>query len=125
MIAYPEGLPNPQYSGYDLNTVSPMRKTGLKGGRTIQRRGFRNTQTVVQVSWEMDDSQTQLFEGWFEYVLISGSLPFDCPLITPLGIQDYEAKFKGIYQGPVLTGISHWKFQAFLSLLRRPLPGSV
>lgn len=123
MIQYPEGLPNPQYSGYDLNTVSPMRKTGLKGGRTVQRRGFRNTQTTPQVTWEMDDGQAQLFEGWFEYVLISGILPFDCPLITPLGLQPYQAKFQGIYQGPVLVGISRWQFQAELALLRRPVPG--
>ena len=124
MIAYPEGLPYPLRDGYSLNTESPLRKSSLSGGKVVQRRGFRNTATVVDHTWELDDSEAQLFEGWFEYVLISGSLPFACPLLTPIGLQTYEAKFVGIYQGPVLTGISRWRVKAKLSLFSRPLLGS-
>lgn len=124
MIAYPEGLPYPlRDAGYGFEPVSPLVSTSLQSGKTIDRRRFTNTPTVASVTWEMDDGQAQLFEAWFEYTLVSGSLPFDCPLKTPIGIETYEAKFQGMYQGPTLSGISRWRFQAKVSLFKRPLIG--
>ena len=122
MIDYPEGLPYPlRDSGYGLDMVSPLVETQLQSGQSISRRGFKNTPVDVSVTWEMDDGQAQLFEGWWEHVLVSGSLPFNCPLKTPIGIDIYEGKFKGKYQGGTLVGISRWRFQAVLRLFKRPL----
>jgi hypothetical protein len=122
MIDYPEGLPYPLRDAvYGLDMVSPLVETGLQSGQSISRRGFSNTPTDVSVTWEMDDGQAQLFEGWWEHVLVSGSLPFSCPLKTPIGIDTYDGKFKGKYQGPTLVGISRWRFQAVLRLFKRPL----
>jgi hypothetical protein len=121
-IAYPEGLPYPlRDAGYGLEPVSPLVSTQLQSGQSISRRGFKNTPTDASVTWEMDDSQARLFENWFENALVSGSLPFDCPLKTPMGIDTYLGKFDGMYQGPVLVGISRWRFQAKVRLFRRPI----
>ena len=121
MLAYPEGLPTPQREGYGFNPTSPMTSTKLVTGRTIQRRAYTSTPTVATLIWQLSPAEAQLFEGWFEYVLESGTLPFECPLLTPLGFENYQAQFVDIYSGPVLIGVDIWKFSAQLRLFKRPL----
>ncbi|AWY43865.1 hypothetical protein DKY63_29710 [Pseudomonas putida] len=121
MIEYPEGLPAPLREGYDFMPVSPIARTQLTTGRAIQRRRFSSVPTVASVSWMFTDAQAQLFEGWFEHVLLSGSLWFQCQLKTPIGFDDYQARFTDIYNGPTLVGVSLWRFTANLELLKRPV----
>ncbi|VVO23950.1 hypothetical protein [Pseudomonas fluorescens] len=121
MLAYPEGLPLPLREGYGFDPVSPMTSSALVTGRKIRRRAYRSVPTVAAVSWLMSDTQAQLFEGWFEHVLISGTAPFECQFKTPTGLDDYQARFTDIYSGPTLVGVSHWRFTANLELLKRPL----
>lgn len=121
MLAYPEGLPTPQREGYGFDPVSPMTSTKLVSGRSERRRAFVSTPTVATVTWLLTPSEAQLFEGWFEYVLLSGSLPFECLLLTPMGLESYRANFVDIYSGPVLVGVDLWRFSAQLSLFKRPL----
>ena len=121
MLAYPEGLPTPQREGYGFDPVSPMTSTKLVSGRSERRRAFVSTPTVATVTWLLTPSEAQLFEGWFECVLLSGSLPFECPLLTPMGMEPYRANFVDIYSGPVLVGVDLWRFSAQLSLFKRPL----
>ena len=121
MIQYPEGLPLPLREGYGFDPVSPMTSTKLVTGRSIQRRAFVSTPTEVPVTWLFTAAEAQLFEGWFEHVLLSGTLPFECPLLTPLGFENYRANFVDIYSGPVLVGEDFWKFTAQLRLFKRPL----
>lgn len=121
MLVYPEGLPTPQREGYGFDPVSPMTSTKLVTGRSIRRRSFVSTPTDVPVTWLFTAAEAQLFEGWFEHVLLSGTLPFECPLLTPLGFENYRANFVDIYSGPVLVGEDFWKFTAQLRLFKRPL----
>ncbi|MQT61385.1 hypothetical protein GHO41_29060 [Pseudomonas sp. FSL R10-0399] len=121
MLAYPEGLPTPQREGYGFDPVSPMTSTKLVTGRSERRRAFVSTPTVATVTWLLTAPEARLFEGWFEYVLLSGSLPFECPLLTPMGMEPYRANFVDIYSGPVLVGVDFWRFSAQLSLFKRPL----
>ena len=121
MLVYPEDLPTPQREGYGFDPVSPMTSTKLVTGRSIQRRAFVSTPTEVPVTWLFTAAEAQLFEGWFEHVLLSGTLPFECPLLTPLGFENYRANFVDIYSGPVLVGEDFWKFTAQLRLFKRPL----
>ena len=121
MISYPEGLPLPERDGYGFQSVSPMIRSELQSGRSRQRRRYTSVPTTSTVSWLLDDAESQLFEGWFEYVLMSGTLWFECPLKTPMGLEDYRARFTDIYTGPTLVGDSFWRFTAKLELLKRPL----
>jgi hypothetical protein len=127
MLAYPEGLPLPLREGYGFQSVSPMVRTELKSGRARQRRRFTSAPTVASVSWIFSDAEAQLFEAWFEEVLVSGISWFECPLKTPMGLEKYQARFTDIYSGPLLFGVSHWRFTADLELLKRPIlePGWV
>ncbi len=121
MIAYPEFLPEPQRDGYGFQPVSPMARSELQSGRARQRRRFTSVPTVASVTWLMDDGEAQLFEGWFEHILQSGSLWFQCPLKTPLGMDEHRARFVDIYEGPVLVGESFWRFTAKLELFKLPI----
>lgn len=120
MIQYPEGLPFPLREGYGFDPVSPMVSTQLVTGKKIRRRAYQNVPTRTSVTWLLSASEAQLFEGWFEHVLVSGTLPFECPLKSPLGLENYQANFDDIYSGPVLVGVDHWRFTAELWLLKRP-----
>ena len=121
MIAYPEFLPEPQRDGYGFQPVSPMARSELQSGRARQRRRFTSVPTVASVTWLMDDGEAQLFEGWFEHILLSGSLWFQCPLKTPMGMDEHRARFVDIYEGPILVGESFWRFTAKLELFKRPI----
>lgn len=90
-------------------------------GRAVQRRLYSSVPTVAAVSWLFTDAQAQLFEGWFEHVLVSGTAWFECLLKTPMGLENYRARFTDIYSGPVLVGVSHWRFTANLELFKRPI----
>ncbi|VVO11869.1 hypothetical protein [Pseudomonas fluorescens] len=61
-----------------------MTSSTLVTGRKIRRRAYQNVPTRTSVTWLLSASEAQLFEGWFEHVLISGTLPFECPLKSPL-----------------------------------------
>ncbi|MES2868957.1 MAG: hypothetical protein V4749_05240 [Pseudomonadota bacterium] len=121
MLAYPEGLPLPLREGYGFEPVSPIVRSVFVSGRARQRRRSTSTPTEASVSWVFNDAQAQFFEAWFEHILLSGTLWFDCPLKTPLGLDAYRARFVGIYSGPSLVGVSHWRFTAKLELFKRPI----
>ena len=121
MIPYPKGLPLPLRDGYGLQTVSPLLRSKKMSGRSIQRRLYESTPTDVTVSWLLDAAQAQFFMGWFEHVLKSGMLPFECPLKIPMGLDNYEARFTDIYSGPELVGVDHWRFTAPLEMFKQPI----
>ncbi|CAI8735333.1 PMD domain-containing protein [Pseudomonas sp. IT-196MI5] len=121
MIEYPKFLPLPQRKCYGFQSVSPIAHSDQQSGRARQRRRFTSVPTVATVTWLLNDTQAQLFEGWFEHILLSGSLWFQCPLKTPLGVDDHRAHFIDIYDGPNLVGVSHWRFSAKVELFKRPI----
>ena len=121
MIQFPRGLPCALREGYGFKPISPMMNTEMVTGRTRYRRKYSSTPTRTTVNWIFDDVQAQLFEAWFEEVLVSGSLWFECNLKTPQGLQSYKAHFVDIYEGPVLEGVSFWRFRAELELWERPI----
>lgn len=123
-IDYPKGLPLPLRKDYGFNHVNPKKSVELASGRDRERRWFTGTPTRLQVSWLMSAGQAQAFELWFQQDLVDGVEWFNCPLKTPMGIGPHEAKFVGIYSGPYLVGVNHWRITAELRLSRRPLAPS-
>ena len=121
MLTYPEGLPLPLREGYGFQAVSPILRSKKMSGRSVQRRLYSSTPTEPSVSWLFDSAEAQLFMGWFEHVLLSGSQWFECPLKTPLGLELYRARFTDIYSGPDLVGVDYWRFTATLEMFKQPL----
>lgn len=121
MIQYPAGLPCFQRTGYRLQTKDPQLRSELESGRSRVRRKFTQTPTTIQVVTKpMTDSQAQLFEAWWEQVLVSGTKWVELPLKTPLGMQNYTVQFIGIYDGPELVG-NRWRFGCTVQLRKRPI----
>ena len=121
MIEYPKGLPYPLRDGLALQTVEPALRTQMQSGFARQRRQYTNTPTTFSVSWHMTEQQALLFEAFFEEVLVSGSLWFECPMKTPMGVREYTARFAGMYSGPVLVPHNRWRISATLELRERPI----
>lgn len=121
MLAYPEGLPAPLRDGYGFEAVSPLVVTPLSTGRVRQRRRFASVPTVASVGWILSAPQAALFQAWFEEVLNAGSEWFECPLRTPLGMDNHRAQFVDIYKGPDLVGVDHWRITAELRLFKVPM----
>lgn len=123
-IDYPEGLPLPARDGYGINHVNPLMRSDLVSGRARQRRRFTSTPSIINITWRMNESQTILFESWFQGVINDGASWFNCPLRTPMGTQPYEARFTGIYGPLTLDGLCGWMFSAEVELRERQvLPG--
>lgn len=118
-IQYPDYLPPPLREGYGLQTTSPLQRTRMDSGRVRQRRRFSSVPTTASVSWLLDALQAQMFEAWFLYTLLDGELWFDCELMTPLGLKPYEARFSDIYDGPMLVGVSSWRYSAAIEIRER------
>ena len=121
MIQYPEGLPLPQLDGYGFSPTSAVVKTQMRSGRVRMRRQYASVPTWAPVRWQFTPTQAQLFEAWYEEVLVSGTQWFEMPLQTPQGLANYRARFSDIYQGPDLVGADSWRFSATLELFERPL----
>lgn len=121
MIQYPEGLPLPSQDGYGFRAKSPMLRSTMLSGRSRQRRQYQSVPTETPVAWLFTETQAQLFESWFEEVLVSGSQWFEMSLQTPQGLRLYRARFADMYEGPLLTGFNKWRVRARLELFERPI----
>lgn len=96
-----------------------MIRTQLSSGRARQRRRFTSVPTIVSATWVLSEVQAQLFEVWYKEVILDGAAWFECPLKTPVGMSLYEARFTGIYSGPNLYGLCHWRINAELEIRDR------
>ena len=121
MINYPDSLPRGLHNGRTYQTVSPLKRSELASGRAHQRRNFTSVPTMATISWIFTSAQAQAFEAWWRDQLIDGSQWFECPLETPLGYQDYTARFTDIYSGPNRLGPLLWQISAELELRERPI----
>lgn len=121
MIQYPVKLPLPLQDGYSLETFDPMARTVMVTGRARQRVRHSVVPTFVRASFIFKEAQAAFFEAWYARVLGNGVEWFSCPLQTPEGVRQYEARFAGIYDGPSLVQLNFWKYTARLELRQRPL----
>lgn len=121
---YPSGLPYGLHSGRKFQLQNPLMRSELVSGRARQRRRFTSVPEAVSVSWLFNDGQGQLFEIWWRDQLVDGSLWFDCPLDSPIGLQSLTCRFTGAYEGPSRVGPDLWSYSATLELQERAvLPG--
>ncbi|WP_394243884.1 hypothetical protein [Halopseudomonas laoshanensis] len=121
MIQYPEGLPLPQRAGYELQPVSPMKRTPNMAGRARQRPNKRSTPVELPLTWKFNNVQAQLFESWWEEVLVSGTAWFEMRLKTPQGLQPYKCRFMDVCSGGKLEGVSRWEYTAPIEMYKRPI----
>lgn len=118
---YPSQLPLPMRADYGLQHVSPFVTTELASGRSRSRRVFRSVPSHVPVVYLFrTDAEAAFFEAWFRDAIADGVAWFEAPLRSPIGPKNYECRFAGMYEGPVLVQ-QYWRVSARLELRERPL----
>lgn len=120
MLSFPDNLPLPLREGYGFKTVSPIARTPLINGRSIQRLKYRRFPTDVTLSWVLDAKQARLFMGWFKWGVRYIDW-FMCPIKSPMGLTPTQVRFTDIYSGPELIGVDHWRFSVPAELLEIPI----
>lgn len=118
-ITYPDVLPRGLKPGRSYQLTSPLLRSSLANGRSIQRRRFTDVPEAAQVSWLFNDVQAVVFEAWWRDALKDGSEWFECPLDTPIGYRLYTCRFTEVYSGPTVVGPKLWSYSAELELRER------
>lgn len=119
LAVWPEQLPLPEQSGYAIQHVSPLQRTEMVSGRARQRRVYTSVPSNVAVQWFLTEQQAQLFEAFFRYAITDGADWFLLPLKTPMFTGNYECRFTGIYEGPVLIAYDKWTVSATIEIKER------
>ena len=119
LAVWPTQLPLPEQSGYAIQHVSPLQRTTMVSGRARQRRVYTSVPSNVAVQWFLTEQQAQLFEAFFRYSITDGADWFLLPLKTPMFTGDYECRFAGIYEGPVLIAYDKWTVSATIEIKER------
>jgi hypothetical protein len=78
----------------------------------------------VAVQWFLTEQQAQLFEAFFRYSIADGADWFFLPLKTPMFTGNYECRFTGIYEGPVLIAYDKWTVSATIEIKERNTLGA-
>ena len=106
--------------GYGFKPASPIVRTQLVSGQAIQRVRFKNVPTDVTLSWVLNSEQAKLFMGWFKWGVNYVDW-FLCPIKSPMGLVLTKTRFTGIYSGPDLFGVDHWRFSVTAELFEIPI----
>lgn len=120
-LRWPKQLPCGLRAGYSLSTADPVRRTEMENGRFRARRVFKDVPTTASISWLMTSKQAQIFELFHDSDLNGGVLPFDIPLLTPLGMEYHTVRFVEMFSGPELAANKKWKYSAKIQLLKRAI----
>ena len=124
LVSWPTQLPLPEQSGYAIQHVSPTQRTTMVSGRARQRRVYTSVPSNVAVQWFLTEQQAQLFEAFFRYAITDGADWFLLPLETPMFTGNYECRFAGIYEGPVLIAYDKWTVSATIEIKERQTLGA-
>ena len=124
LAVWPEQLPMPEQSGYAIQHVSPLQRTEMVSGRARQRMVYTSVPSNVAVQWFLTEQQAQLFEAFFRYAITDGADWFLLPLKTPMFTGNYECRFTGIYEGPVLIAYDKWTVSATIEIKERQTLGA-
>lgn len=116
---YPNGLPLPLRENYKREPVNNIRSTPMDSGRSRQRIEFRNVPDMIELSWIFTAPQATLFEAWVAQVVGAGW--FMMPLLSPMGFDDEEVRFKTTPVGGELTGRYLWRYSVICESRKRPL----
>lgn len=111
---YPSDLlPAPSASGYSFSVEPVAQRYRMDSGRYRQVRNKTKQYRTVSVSWDLTDSQMELFEGFFNVVTGYGEHFFQINLAFGDGLKGASAQFVGGYTVSN-TGIFNWRVTAEL-----------
>lgn len=73
MSTWPSTLPQPQFSGYDLQTGDPTIRTDMEGGSARVRRRCTAVPDQVTLRFIFDEAQMAIFRTFWESDFLNGA----------------------------------------------------
>jgi hypothetical protein len=121
-LNWPAAVPLPSIAGYAIKPKPNVDRTEVEIGQARQRRRSTTTTDDIPVRFELNAFQHALFEAWFKERALEGAAWFNVTLLSGLGLQSHEARFKG---GEQLTHTprsgERWVVDATLEVRNRPM----
>ena len=110
MSTWPTSLGNPQFSGYELETVDQTVRTDMDGGAARVRRRSTATPDHVPLRFIFNESQMATFRAFWESDFMYGAAWVNMPVKTGRvsGLSVKECRpLKGTFKAP-LVGNKTW-----------------
>lgn len=114
MATWPDTLPAPSLSGYQLSPVDQVMRTEMEFGAARARRRSYARNDRISVGWVLTDAQMDIFRTWFENdaEAAGGAAWFAVNLrIGNTGSTAQEARFVGAFQANLLKA-DRWSVSA-------------
>lgn len=116
MAPWPNLLPGPELTGYQINPADQTGRTDMEVGPARQRRRTAARDDHISVTWKFTDREMTIFRAWFDGAdyAAGGSAWFNVTIAGgDGGMREREARFVGPYQATPLTGLN-WLVSAKL-----------
>ena len=91
--SYPAGLPAPLVNPYSYTQPSHTVKNNVISGVPRFRQMTSDRPVFFSVSWNLNENQLAVFEGWFRWTLAQGSKSFTMSVATGVGYTPHECYF--------------------------------
>lgn len=118
-VTYPTSLPVGLRGSRTYQVVSPLQRSALVSGRSRQRRKYTSVPEMAKVSFLYNNAESMAFVAWFRDALVDGSLWFECPLKTEMGLDYHTCRFTDIYEGPNPVGPNLWSVSGEIEIKAR------
>lgn len=119
MSAWPDFLPVPSLSGYELQRQKNKKRTDMDAGSPRVRRRFRSFPTHIPQQWLMNAKQFGMFEWWYDNSIDGGAAWFDAPQKNGTGMVTVQCRFIDDYKAkPVSSDL--WQVTATLEVGAMP-----
>jgi len=119
MATWPDTLPNPTASGYQINPGDQTVRTDMEVGSPRVRRRTTARNDRVAASWVLTEAQLDTFRDWFddaETGIAGGSAWFNVDLAVGTGSR--QAVVEARFVGPCTFAADsqYWRVQATLEV---------
>ena len=112
LVAYPTNMPIPLVTGYSLIDAAKIQHSDVADGFTDFDLLSEHSFFTVKASWNLSQSEFQVFEGWFKHELTFGAKAFNMSVKMGTGLQLSEFYLNKKYLSS-LNG-KRWKVTAGL-----------
>lgn len=116
MPAWPATLLPGVSESSGVAVLAPRTEVVMETGRTRVRPVSTTGRRAFSVKWDLSDQQLELFQGWFEHTLESGTLAFTLELPTGHAnlLETVSAQFKDAGYQTKAKGPFRWNVTAVL-----------
>lgn len=109
---WPTNFPAPS-ADFSTDTEASSVRTRMESGRYRQRRRYTQDLVLVDIAWDLTDTEYGIFQAFVQHTLEQGTQWFDISIpVSGQGMQTHTVRFlEGKYKASYVP-VSHWKVSA-------------